>query len=71
MTGKSSEFIRVVVNTLAKSGLFDYAVPKELSGRIRRGQMVTVPFNHSIHQGIVWKTDIRPEAGTSRIRSRS
>ncbi len=61
MTVNTPEIIRVVVNTPAKSGLFDYAVPKELSGRIRCGQMVIVPFNHGIHQGVVWETDVRPE----------
>ena len=52
-----------MVNTPARSGLFDYAVPRELSGRIRPGQMVIVPFNHSIHQGIVWELNVRPETG--------
>ena len=56
-----SDAIRVVINTPAKSGLFDYSVPPELSGKICPGQMVIVPFNHRIHQGVVWQTGVTAE----------
>ena len=56
-----SDAIRVVINTPAKSGLFDYSVPSGLEGQIRPGQMVIVPFNHRIHQGVVWKTGVTAE----------
>ena len=61
MTLPESEAVRVVVNTPAKSGLFDYAVPPELSGALRPGQRVLVPFNHRIHQGVIWATGVTPE----------
>ena len=50
--------IRVLLNTPAKSGLFDYGVPEELTGLIRKGQMVIVPFNRGIHQAVVWETGV-------------
>ncbi len=56
------EIIRVIVNTPAKSGAFDYTVPPELQGRIRPGMMVTIPFNHGIHRGVVWETDVTAES---------
>lgn len=61
MTGTETKIIRVVVNTPAKSGLFDYSVPAELAGQIRAGQMVIVPFNRGIHQAVVWQTDVTPQ----------
>ncbi len=61
MTETEFETIRVVVNSPAKSGLFDYAVPAELEGQIRPGQMVIVPFNRSIHQAVVWETGVTAE----------
>ena len=56
-----SETVRVVINTPAKSGLFDYAVPPELAGKLRPGHMVIVPFNRGIHQGVVWQTNVTAE----------
>ena len=50
-----------MINTPAKSGLFDYSVPSGLERQIRPGQMVIVPFNHRIHQGVVWKTGVTAE----------
>lgn len=61
MTEIKAEVIRVVLNTPAKSGLFDYTVPAELAGRIRPGQMAVVPFNHGVHQAVVWETGVTPE----------
>lgn len=61
MQNQSTEAIRVVINTPAKSGLFDYSIPEELSGKILPGQMVVVPFNRRIYQGVVWQTSVTPE----------
>ncbi len=61
MTETKAEVIRVVINTPAKSGLFDYTVPETLKGNIIPGQMAVVPFNHGIHQAVVWKTGVTPE----------
>ena len=54
-------FVRVLLNTPAKTGLFDYSVPLELSGQITPGQMVIVPFNRGVHQAVVWCTGVQPE----------
>ncbi len=61
MTETDPETIRVVIDTPAKSGLFDYAVPPELKGQIRPGQMVIVPFNRGVHQAVIWQTGVTPE----------
>ena len=58
---QTGEFIRVLLNTPAKTGLFDYSVPAELTGKIRRGQMVVVPFNRGVHQALVWAVGVKPE----------
>ena len=58
---QTAEFIRVVLNTPAKSGLFDYSIPADLQGKIRRGQMVVVPFNRGVHQAVVWETNVTAE----------
>ena len=50
-----------MINTPAKSGLFDYSVPSDLAGQIRPGQMVIIPFNHRVYQGIVWQTGVTAE----------
>ncbi len=57
------ETVRVIINTPAKSGEFDYSVPPELAGKILPGMMAVVPFSHSIHQGVVWQTNVEPKAG--------
>ena len=58
---QTSEIIRVLLNTPAKTGLFDYSIPPELSGQTRPGQMVIVPFNRGIYQAIVWTVGVTPE----------
>ena len=59
---ESKEVIRVVINTPAKAGLFDYLVPESLRGRVRPGHMVIVPFNHTMQQAVVWQLNVTPEA---------
>ena len=58
---QTAEIIRVLLNTPAKSGLFDYTVSPELAGQIRPGHMVVVPFNRSVHQAVVWAVNVQPE----------
>ena len=59
---ESLQVIRVVINTPAKAGLFDYLVPESLRGRVRPGHMVIVPFNHTMQQAVVWQLNVTPEA---------
>ncbi|GAB4458040.1 MAG: primosomal protein N' [Anaerolineales bacterium] len=49
MTG----FVQIVVNIPAVSGVFDYAIPEPLAGRVRVGQLVIVPFGGQTVQGVV------------------
>ncbi len=58
---QTSDFVRVLINTPAKTGLFDYSIPPELSGQLIPGQMVVVPFNRGVYQAIVWKVGTLPE----------
>jgi primosomal protein N' (replication factor Y) len=46
-------FVQIVVNVPAVSGVFDYAVPPPLTGRIGVGQLVIVPFGGQTVQGVV------------------
>ena len=58
---QTSETVRVLLNTPAKTGLFDYSIPPELSGQPKPGQMVIVPFNRGVYQAIVWSVGVTPE----------
>ena len=58
---QTSEIVRVLLNTPAKTGLFDYSVPPELAGQPKPGQMVVVPFNRGIYQAIVWTVGVTQE----------
>lgn len=46
-------FVQIAVNIPAISGVFDYAIPTELAGRLGVGHLVTVPFNNQVVQGVV------------------
>ena len=48
-----STFVQIAVNIPAVSGVFDYALPTELEGRLGVGHLVTVPFSHQVVQGVV------------------
>ena len=46
-------FARIAVNVSSVTGIFDYHLPEELSGRVGMGQLVTVPFGRQTVQGVV------------------
>lgn len=46
-------FVQIVVNVPAVSGVFDYAVPESLAGRVGIGHLVIVPFGGQTVQGVV------------------
>ncbi len=46
-------FARIAVNVPAISGLFDYAIPNELSPQLQAGSLVIIPFGQQTVQGIV------------------
>lgn len=46
-------FVQIVVNVPAVSGVFDYAVPNSLAGRVGVGHLVIVPFGKQTVQGVI------------------
>ncbi len=48
-----TSFVQIVVNVPAIAGVFDYAVPESLAGRVGVGHLVIVPFGKQTVQGVV------------------
>jgi primosomal protein N' (replication factor Y) len=48
-------FVQIVVNVPAVSGIFDYAIPEPLLGKIAVGHLVIVPFGKQTVQGVVFR----------------
>ncbi len=48
-------FVQIVVNVRNIAGMFDYAIPKPLTGKIGIGHLVIVPFGRQTVQGIVYQ----------------
>ena len=48
-------FVQIVVNVPAVSGIFDYAIPESLVGKISVGHLVIVPFGRQTAQGVVFR----------------
>ncbi len=48
-------FVQIVVNVPAVSGIFDYAVPESLIGKVGIGHLVIVPFGKQTVQGVVFR----------------
>ena len=46
-------FVQIVVNVPAVLGVFDYAIPKTLTGQVGVGHLVIVPFGKQTVQGVV------------------
>lgn len=59
---KSSPFaVRVVLDTPANQGLFDYSVPADIQGKLQPGDLVIVPFGKTVHAAVVWECDVTPD----------
>jgi len=50
-----ASFVQIVVNVPSVAGLFDYAVPESLAGKIGAGHLVIVPFGKQTAQGVVFR----------------
>ena len=50
-----TSFVQIVVNIPAVSGVFDYAVPESLAGKVSVGHLVIVPFGQRTVQGVVFR----------------
>ena len=48
-------FVQIVVNVPAVSGIFDYAVPESLLGKVGVGHLVIAPFGKQTVQGVVFR----------------
>jgi primosomal protein N' (replication factor Y) len=48
-------FVQIVVNVPAVSGIFDYAVPATLLGKIGVGHLVVAPFGKQTVQGVAFR----------------
>ena len=46
-------FVQIVVNLPTVTGIFDYALPPELEGKVEAGSLVTVPFGKLTAQGVI------------------
>ncbi|HXF83756.1 MAG TPA: primosomal protein N' [Anaerolineales bacterium] len=53
-------FVQIVVNVPAVSGVFDYAVPPSLAGKVGLGHLVIVPFGSQTVQGVVFRFVSQP-----------
>ncbi|MBE3119030.1 MAG: primosomal protein N', partial [Candidatus Atribacteria bacterium] len=47
-------YAQIAVTVPSVSGMFDYALPPELEGKISAGHLVTVPFGKQTVQGVVF-----------------
>src|SRR5262249_45836367 len=52
---RMKSFVQIVVNVPAVSGIFDYALPESLAGKIGVGHLVIVPFGKQTVQGVVFR----------------
>ena len=50
-----TSFVQIVVNVPAVSGVFDYAIPKSLAGKVGVGHLVIVPFGQQTVQGVIFR----------------
>ena len=53
-------FAQIAVNVPSVTGVFDYALPPELEGKIGAGHLVTVPFSKQTVQGVVFRIIAEP-----------
>ena len=53
-------FVQIAVNIPSVAGVFDYALPPELEGKIGAGHLVTVPFGSQTVQGVVYRLIAEP-----------
>jgi primosomal protein N' (replication factor Y) len=59
-------YARIAVNVPAVSGLFDYALPPELEGKIGAGHLVTVPFGKQTVQGVLLELIATPSVAETK-----
>jgi len=50
-----TSFVQIVVNVPSVAGIFDYAIPQSLAGKVGVGHLVIVPFGKQTVQGVVFR----------------
>ncbi len=55
MASPGTVYAQVVVNIPSVQGVFDYALPPELGGKVNVGSLVRVPFGRRMVQGVVFR----------------
>jgi primosomal protein N' (replication factor Y) len=59
-------FAQIAVNISSVTGVFDYALPPELEGKIGAGHLVTVPFGRQTVQGVVMGLVSQPSVAETK-----
>jgi len=59
-------FAQIAVNVPSVAGVFDYAFPEELAGKIGIGQLVIVPFGKQTVQGVVLRFVDQPSVSETK-----
>lgn len=59
-------YARLVLNLPAVPGLFDYAIPPALEGRVAAGSLVVVPFGKQHVQGVILELLDQPQVAETR-----
>ena len=59
-------FAQIAVNIPSVTGVFDYALPPGLEGKIGAGHLVTVPFGRQIVQGVVLELVTQPSVAETK-----
>lgn len=53
-------YAQIAVNVPSVTGVFDYALPPELEGKVGAGHLVTIPFGKQTVQGVVFRLVSEP-----------
>ena len=59
-------YAQIAVNIPSIAGIFDYAIPPELEGKIGAGNLVTVPFGKQTVQGVVLELTAEPAVAETK-----
>jgi len=51
-----TSFVQIVVNVPSVAGIFDYAIPESLAGKVGVGHLIIIPFGNQTVQGVVFRS---------------
>lgn len=61
-----TSFVQIAVNVPSLAGVFDYALPEQLAGRVGVGHLVVVPFGKQTVQGVVLRFLRQPSVAQTK-----